>query len=79
MSKRTNRTRRRPRELAFGGDPGVGIPAVGINVLGNPFAGTGEPVFREATLDDVEDDCPLCQELRRQIQSGNPPQIMVFE
>jgi hypothetical protein len=35
--------------------------------------------MREATLDDVEDDCPLCQELRRQIESGNPPQVMVFE
>lgn len=40
---------------------------------------TGEPVVREATLDDVEDDCPLCQELREQIESGNPPQVMVFE
>jgi hypothetical protein len=51
----------------------------GINVIGNPFTATSEPVVREATLDDVEDDCPLCQELRRQILSGNPPQVMVFE
>jgi hypothetical protein len=75
MSKRTNKSRKRSRAMPFGG----GFSSPGINVLGNPFTATGEPIMREATLDDVEDDCPLCQELRRQIESGNPPQVMVFE
>jgi hypothetical protein len=58
-------------------DRGLGSP--GINVIGNPFTATSEPIMRTATLDDVEDDCPLCQELRQQILSGNAPEVMVFE
>jgi hypothetical protein len=75
MSKRTNKSRKRSRRVPYGS--AFGSP--GINVIGNPMTATGEPVVREATLDDVEDDCPLCQELREQIESGNPPQVMVFE
>lgn len=49
-----------------------------IQIIGSPDC-SGEPVVREATLDDVEDDCPLCQEMRKQILAGNPPTVMVFE
>jgi hypothetical protein len=75
MSKRTNKTSKRQRRLPYGADFG----SSSINVIGNPMTATGEPVVREATLDDIEDDCVLCQALRKQIESGNPPQVMVFE
>jgi hypothetical protein len=54
-------------------DPGT------VQVIGSPSSPFSEPRMREATLDDCEDDCPLCQELRRQILSGNPPQVMAFD
>ena len=50
-----------------------------VNVVGNPANLSGEPTMRAATLDDVEDDCPLCQEMRRQILAGNPPQVLAYE
>jgi hypothetical protein len=55
------------------------MPSGGINVIGDPTKCSGEPVMREATLDDVEDDCPICQEMRRQILAGNPPQVLAYE
>ncbi|MBJ7459146.1 MAG: hypothetical protein JHD02_08165 [Thermoleophilaceae bacterium] len=50
-----------------------------IQVIGNPMAMTGPPVVREARLEDCDDDCDICVELRRQILAGSPPQVMVFE
>jgi hypothetical protein len=51
-----------------------------IQVIGNPATmAAGEPVVREARLEDCDDDCEFCQQLRKQILSGNPPQVMVFE
>lgn len=80
MSKRSNtnkRSRRRPPAPYFDDIP----PFAGaeIQVIGNPAAMTGPPVVREARLEDCDDDCPICVELRRQILAGNPPQVMVFE
>lgn len=50
-----------------------------IQVIGNPAKMTGPPVVREARLEDCDDDCEICQQLRKQILAGNPPQVMVFE
>lgn len=55
------------------------IPMDAIQIIGDPTALGGEPVVREMTLDDIEDDCPICQAMRDEILSGNPPQVMVFE
>ncbi|MBJ7457612.1 MAG: hypothetical protein JHD02_00340 [Thermoleophilaceae bacterium] len=51
-----------------------------LQILGSPTAiENGTPVTRAATLDDVEDDCPICQQMRAQILAGNAPTVMVFE
>lgn len=55
------------------------IPMDAIQIIGDPTTPGGEPVVREMTLDDIEDDCPICQAMREEILSGNPPQVMVFE
>lgn len=55
------------------------IPTDAIQIIGDPNAIGGEPVVREMTLDDIEDDCPICQAMREEILSGKPPQVMVFE
>lgn len=55
------------------------LPSEAVNVVGDPANFSGEPTMREATLDDVEDDCPLCQEMRRQILAGNPPKVLAYE
>jgi hypothetical protein len=54
-------------------------PAETIQIIGDPTAMGGEPTVRAMTLDDIEDDCPLCQAMRDEILAGNPPQVMVFE
>ena len=55
------------------------VPMDAIQIIGDPNAMGGEPVVREMRLDDIEDDCPICQAMREEILSGNPPQVMVFE
>lgn len=30
---------------------------------------------RPATLDDVEDDCPLCLQMKARIEAGDPPML----
>ena len=55
------------------------LPIDSIQIIGNPNSLGGEPVVREMTLEDIEDDCPICQAMRKEILSGNPPQVMVFE
>lgn len=37
----------------------------------------GPPRMRPATLDDIEDDCPLCLDMRRRIESGE--QVIVAD
>ena len=54
-------------------------PSETIQIIGDPTAADAEPTVRTMTLDDIEDDCPICQAMREEILSGNPPQVMVFE
>lgn len=54
-------------------------PAETIQIIGDPCAMGGEPTVRAMTLDDIEDDCPICQAMRDEILAGNPPEVMVFE
>jgi hypothetical protein len=76
MSKSTNNSRKtgRRRQMQKPIEP-----AETIQIIGDPTAMGGEPTVRAMTLDDIEDDCPLCQAMRDEILAGNPPQVMVFE
>jgi hypothetical protein len=76
MSKSTNKTRKASRR---GRMQRPIDPAETIQIIGDPMAVGGEPTIREMTLDDIEDDCPLCMAMRDEILAGNPPQVMVFE
>lgn len=84
MSKKTKRNsgaRHKPR-LPYFDDLLAELPPFSgeaIQVIGNPINMTGKPVVREARLEDCDDDCEICQQLRKQILAGNPPQVMVFE
>jgi hypothetical protein len=78
MNKRSDKQRRRSRRKQQR-EASQGEWAGTIQVVGKPSSPFSEPRMREATLDDCEDDCPLCQEMRKQILSGNPPQVMAFD
>lgn len=95
MSNRRNKTRRRrapripagfdPLLYGPGSDPFVGLSDFDdleagepLHIVGNPFGG-GSPTMREATLEDCVDECEICQTMRKQILSGNPPKIMAYE
>lgn len=77
-SKQSVRTQNAISEL---GDPLGMAMSDGIQVIGSPeaFASGKEPRMREMTIDDVEDDCPVCMLYRDRILAGNPPMVMVFE
>lgn len=85
MNKRNDRQqerarRKQSRDSSY--DPWAGFQIGDTNavqVIGNPSTPFSEPTMREATLDDCVDECPLCQQLREQILSGNPPQVMAFD
>jgi hypothetical protein len=76
MSKSTNNKRKAGRRQRMQKPI---EPAETIQIIGDPCAIGGEPTVRTMTLDDIEDDCPICQAMREEILSGNPPQVMVFE
>ncbi|MBJ7354068.1 MAG: hypothetical protein JHC98_04520 [Thermoleophilaceae bacterium] len=76
MSKSTNKTRKASRR---GRMQRPLEPAETIQIIGDPTALGAEPTVRAMTLDDIEDDCPICQMMREEILAGNPPQVMVFE
>jgi hypothetical protein len=66
-----------PVESGFFGEqyPYVDVPGHGAGEVVTIIAGpdtdfSKEPVYRDATLDDVHDDCPECRRLRKQILSG---------
>lgn len=52
-----------------------------IQVIGNPMKMSigAEPVMRPMRLDDLEDDCWICQQNRARILAGDPPMALVFE
>ncbi len=52
-----------------------------IQLIGNPdaLASGAEPVKRLLTLEDLEDDCPICEANRALIEAGNPPMVLIFE
>ncbi|MGK2876979.1 MAG: hypothetical protein ACSLFF_00140 [Solirubrobacterales bacterium] len=81
QSKSRTRSSRKPRAPYFTDFLDALPPFSGsqIQVIGNPMATNRPPVVREARLEDCDDDCDICVELRRQILAGNPPQVMVFE
>jgi hypothetical protein len=53
----------------------------GVQMIGTfeQFASGAEPQLRPMTLDDVEDDCPVCQMNRERILAGDPPMVMAFD
>ena len=76
MSKSTNNKRKAGRRQRMQGPI---APADTILIIGDPTAIGTEPVVRAMTLDDIEDDCPICQAMRDEILAGNPPEVMIFE
>lgn len=50
--------------------PGVPTGAVVTIVAGPDTDFSKAPVYRDATLDDVHDDCPECRRMKKQILSG---------
>lgn len=52
-----------------------------IQVIGSPksFFSGKSPQMRKMTLDDIEDDCDLCQMNRERILAGDPPTVMVYD
>lgn len=52
-----------------------------IQIIGSPeqFLSGAEPQLRPMRLDDIEDDCPLCQCNRERILAGDPPMVMAFD
>ncbi len=59
------------------------LPATGeeLQIIGDPeaMARGAAPVFRKMTLDDLDDDCPICVINRQRILAGDAPTVMVFE
>lgn len=52
-----------------------------VQVIGDPqkaMSGT-KPVYRALTLDDIEDDCPVCQANRQRILAGDPPMAWAYD
>jgi hypothetical protein len=56
-------------------------PGEDVQVIGSPFKAMfgGKPTYRAMTLDDIEDDCPLCQANRARILAGDPPMAYVYD
>ncbi len=66
----------------MGGDP-MAFAAAGdaVQIVGTPaqLASGKEPTLRAMTLDDIEDDCPVCQVNRDRILAGDAPMIYAFD
>lgn len=63
-----------PEAFARGGDDV-------IQVIGDPrkmFSGA-EPTLRRMRLDDLDDDCPVCQANRERILADDPPMVYAFD
>jgi len=67
----------------MGGDPAAfaAVDSDAVQVIGNPLKAMfgGKPVYRELTLDDIEDDCPVCRQNRDRILAGDAPMVYVYE
>lgn len=52
-----------------------------IQVIGRPdqFMSGAEPTMRPMRIDDLEDDCELCQMNRARILAGDPPMVLAFD
>lgn len=66
----------------MGGDP-MAFAAAGeaMQIVGTPeqLASGKAPKLRAMTLDDIEDDCPVCQFNRERILAGDAPMIYAFD
>jgi hypothetical protein len=63
------------REYPYIDVPGYADGEV-VTFIGSPDTDfSKEPVIRDATLDDIEDDCPECMRMRKQILSGKKVKI----
>jgi hypothetical protein len=65
----------------FGGDPKAFAMDGTIQVLGNyeAMARGGKPRMRPMTLDDLDDDCPVCRANRKRIEAGDPPIVLAYD
>lgn len=53
----------------------------GLQIIGNfeAMARGAEPRMRPMTLDDIEDDCPVCRINRERILAGDPPMVLAYD
>ena len=56
-------------------------PGEELQIIGSPegMLSGRPPVMREMTLDDIDDDCPVCRRNRKRILAGNPPTVLAFD
>lgn len=63
------------REYPYIDVPGYAAGEV-VTFIGSPDTDfSKEPVIRDATLDDVHDDCPECKRMRKQILAGKAVKV----
>jgi hypothetical protein len=55
--------------------PGLPAGAVVTIIAGPDTDFSKDPVYRDATLDDIRDDCPECRRMRKQILSGKKVKV----
>jgi hypothetical protein len=65
----------------MGGDPSLFTAEGTVQVVGTTeqLASGKEPTLREMTLDDIEDDCPICKLNRDRIEAGDAPMVYAFD
>lgn len=66
----------------MGGDPiGFAMADESVQVIGDPskMMRGKKPKYRAMRLEDIEDDCPVCQANRERILAGDPPMAYVYE
>lgn len=57
-------------------DPGEVVQVIGSR---QQFMSGAKPQLREMRIDDLEDDCPICQINRARILDGDPPMVYAFD
>lgn len=64
-----------------GGDPAAFDLDDVVQVVGTPqqFASGVEPKMRPMRIEDLDDDCPICEKNRARIEAGNPPMVLAFD
>ena len=71
-----NSTKRRKRRAT---NNALGLVMKAVSGTPDAFMSGRPPKMREMTLDDIEDECDLCQMNRERILAGDPPTVMAYD